>query len=100
MATVYAEFGVTKTWTSTGVGDILALKVPPGESRRGIQVGIVGVDLNAATVKATVPPSIQKTVEIETGSGNAALVGKDWEMTRIEISGVAAGSYNYHFSYP
>lgn len=100
MATVYAEFGVQKSWTSNGVEDILALIVPPSESRRGIQIGIVGVDLNAATVKATVPPGIQQTVTIESGSGNSALVGKDWEMTRIEISGVAAGSYNYYFSYP
>lgn len=100
MAITYAEFGVNKTWVCAGISDELILKVPPGSSRRGIQIGINNLNLETVDVEVTLPPSIAKDAEIETGSGNAALIGKDWEMLQIRITGAAAATYTYHFSYP
>jgi hypothetical protein len=100
MAITYAEFGVSKPWFCAGAGDELILKVPAGESRRGIQVGIADLDLETVDVEVTVPPGIVLDADIETGAGRSALVGKDWEMTQIRITGAAADTYTYYFAYP
>lgn len=100
MATTYAKFGEVGTWVCAGVGDELILRVPPGSSRRGIQIGIADLDLETVDVEATVPPGIVQDVEIEAGAGSSALIGKDWEVTQIRITGAAADTYTYYFAYP
>lgn len=102
MADTYAAFDTDGTWTSTGVGDKLILRnSSPGATRRGIQVTVNNLDLEpAGNVLCLLHAGAVKQPTIEAGSGNSALVGKDWEIKEIRITGAIAGTYTYHFSSP
>lgn len=102
MADTYTMFDTDGTWTPTGTGDRLILKNTfPRAGRRGIQVTVNNLDLEpAGRVLCLLHAGAVKQPVIEAGAGNSALVGEDWEMLEVRISGAAAGTYTYHFSSP
>jgi hypothetical protein len=101
MVDTYAMFDVDGTWTPAGVGDRLIVRNnSPRSSRRGIQTTVNNLDLELATIDVLVHAGAVKQPDIEAGSGNSALIGKDWEIKEIRISGAAAATYTYHFSSP
>lgn len=101
MTITYASFDTDGTWTPANTSDQLVLRNTfPQAGRRGIQTTVNNLDLEAATIDVLVHAGAVKQPEIEAGAGNSALIGKDWEVKEIRISGAAAGTYTYHFSSP
>lgn len=101
MAVTYAKFDEDGTWTPASTEDELVLRNSfPSAGTGGIQTTVNDLDLETATIDVLVHAGALKQPTIESGSGNSALIGKDWKVKEIRISGATPGTYTYHFSSP
>ncbi len=98
MADLTARLNTVYSWTSAGVGDkLICQNISPG-LRTGVQVEINGVNLDTATIVCFGETGAQKTVASVAQIEEIALIGEGFSISRIEISGVAAGTYSIKFS--
>lgn len=69
-----------------------------GESRNGVQIQADGVVLEEVIVKVRARGSREwQTIELVDGSGPSALVGKDFYLDWVEVSGVPEGEWTFIF---
>jgi hypothetical protein len=54
--------------------------------------------MHTATVTVTLASGVTKAVQVANADQNIALIGKDFQMAAITITGVPAGTYTVRFS--
>lgn len=95
MADLNAKLNQTTEWTCAGTSDVLTCSDISQQVRGGVQIE---TEFDMTTVTVTLPSGATKAVTIATEDKNIALVGKDFSMASIAITGIAAGTYTVRFS--
>jgi hypothetical protein len=54
--------------------------------------------MHTSDVTVTLVSGIEKEVSVAEADANCALIGKDFQLASISITGVAAGTYTVRFS--
>lgn len=95
MANLTAKLNQTTEWTCAGTSDVLTCSDISQQVRGGVQIE---TEFDMTTVTVTLPSGATKAVAIATEDKNIALVGKDFSMASITITGITAGTYTVRFS--
>jgi hypothetical protein len=95
MADLTVKLNQTTEWTCAGTGDVLTCSDISQSLRGGVQIE---TEFDMTEVTVTLPSGATKDVTIAAADQNAALVGKDFSIASISITGVAAGTYTVRFS--
>lgn len=95
MANITARLNQTVEWTCAGTSDVLTCSDISQQIKGGVQIE---TEFDMATVTVTLPSGATKAVTIATADKNVALVGKDFSMSAISITGISAGTYTVRFS--
>jgi len=95
MANLTARLNQTVEWTCAGTSDVLTCSDISQQVRGGVQIE---TEFDMTTVTVTLPSGATKAVTIATADKNVALVGKDFSMSAISITGISAGTYTVRFS--
>lgn len=91
MATVTAKVN-KKTSFAGGADEIVCTLVT--SSRNGVQIQADGIVLEECQVEIRLPNAASwQAVEVEEGSGPYSLVGVDWFLGEVKLSGVPAGDW-------
>jgi len=99
MVDTVARVNQTVAWTSTGTGDTLTCSDIFPEIRNGVQIDADGITLESATITVTTKAGVTHVAAAPAGSGETCLVGwPRFAISKIVLSGVAAGTYNVTFS--
>jgi len=91
-----ARLNQTATWICSGTSDTLTCS-DISQIRNGVQIES-STSLATATVTVTTPTGINKIVTVAAGDANVALIGKDFLMSQIVITGAPAGTHTVRFS--
>lgn len=98
MADTKARVNQTTPWTTTGTSDTITCDdIAPG-MRNGVQVDIDGVAISTTTIVVTTRGGAEVTPSVASIVGESVLVGQGYSISKIVISGVAAGTRNVTFS--
>lgn len=95
MANLTARLNQTVEWTCAGTSDVLTCSDISQQIKGGVQIE---TEFDMTTVTVTLPSGATKAVTIATADKNVALVGKDFSMSAIAITGISAGTYTVRFS--
>jgi hypothetical protein len=95
MASLTAKLNQTVEWTCAGTSDVLTCSDISQPVRGGVQIE---TEFDMTTVTVTLPSGVTKAVPIAAEDKNIALVGKDFSMASISITGITAGTYTVRFS--
>jgi hypothetical protein len=98
MADIQATLNQLVSWVSTGTGDTLTCDNINPNLRHGVQIDADGITLESATITVTTTAGATKVVAAPSGAGESVLVGEGFSITKIVLSGVAAGTYPVRFS--
>ena len=95
MATIIAT--LNKKTAFAGGANVIRCK-PIASNKNGVQIQAPGVILEDCVLKVRFPnSSVWEEVEVEEGAGMCTLVGKDFFVAEVELSGVPAGSWEFTF---
>lgn len=97
MADLTVRLNQTLEWTCAGTSDVLTCSDLSQPLRTGVQCE-TDFSMATATVTVTLPSGITKTVTVAAADANCALIGKDFQISAISITGVSAGTYTVRFS--
>lgn len=97
MVDTVARVNQTVAWTSTGTGDTLTCSDIFPEIRNGVQIDADGITLESATLTVTTKTGVTHVAAAPAGSGETCLVGQGFAISKIVLSGVAAGTHNVTF---
>lgn len=98
MAETITKINKETTWVCGGTSDILTCDDVVEQIRNGVQIDANGFNLEDATIKITMANGAEKTPIIAAGTGETVIVGFRFSMSKVSISGVAAGTYVVTFS--
>lgn len=96
MAALNAVVGKTKAFTGA---DVVTCKLSE-MNRKGVQIVAIGFDIEDATVTVVLPgedATEQQPTELETSGNKTCIVGRNFSMQAIKISGLPTGSYSVLF---
>lgn len=88
-----AIIGEPISWKPTGTSDTLDCYTFDLGHYGGYQIDADGFNVEAATIVVTTRSGAQKTVAPVAGTGEAGLIAEGFGVSRIVISGIAAGTY-------
>jgi len=97
MADLTVRINQTREWTCSGTSDVLSCTDISQPLRNGVQVE-TDFDMHTADVTVKLPSGIAKAVTVSEHDKKIALIGKDFSMSEISITGVPAGTYTVRFS--
>lgn len=97
MADLTARLNQTVAWTCAGTSDTLTCSDISEAIRSGVQIE-TEFDMDGAEITVTLKSGLSKIVTVAAGDKNCSLIGKDFMMSSIAITGVAAGKYTVRFS--
>ncbi len=99
MTDTVATTNVPKAWSPASDTDTITCAHCDTQSRDGIQIEVVGFDLEDATVTVTTVSGASKVVAAPDGSGEIALFGAGFKgILSVQITGIPADSYTVTFS--
>ena len=97
MANLTVKLNQTEEWTCAGTGDVLTCSDLSRPLRTGVQCE-TDFDMHTSNVTVTLVSGIEKDVSVAEADANCALIGKDFQVAAISITGVSAGTYTVRFS--
>lgn len=97
MADLIARINQTVEWVCAGTSDVLSCTDVSKQVRNGLQYE-TDFSMATATITVTLESGVTKTVTAETADANVGLIGKDFAMSAVSVTNVAAGTYTVRFS--
>lgn len=95
MAIVTATVGKKRAFS--GGADVVVCSLQQ-INRNGVQIIADGFDIEDATVTVVLPGDVeQEPTELETTGNKTCIVGRNFSMKAIKVSGLTAGSYEILF---
>lgn len=98
MANTTAFVNKQCTWISTGTGDTLTCDDINGNRQSGVEIDSDSIAFENATITVTTKAGASKVVAAPASAGKSVLVGEGFAVSKIVISGMAAGTYIVHFT--
>lgn len=97
MADLTAKINQSYEWVCAGTSDTLTCDDVAAQVRNGVQCE-TDFSMATATVTVTLESGVTKTVTVAADDANVALIGKDFSMSAIAMTNIAAGTYTVRFS--